>query len=238
LSSPHLSAVERYECTTARSVSPPRCASTHPRRGAAATRPRERRRPDHQVRPARPPWRRRPRRAHGPPCGQRSPPAPPTRATATAAGSPTPEPPRVPAPPGPGPLRSASRHGRTLAGRRWHPRARVVGRLRLEQPQCPLGAVGGPGGQHPPVVLAQRQCAWLAAHTQHCPIGRPSRARAALLRGLWGGRSHEELLDQADAVVLDQGPKPPSLGSVAPPSRSRGPSGPCAVAPLRGLHRA
>jgi hypothetical protein len=89
LSSPHLSAVERYECTTARSVSPPRCASTHPRRGAAATRPRERRRPDHQVRPARPPWRRRPRRAHGPPCGQRSPPAPPTRATATAAGSPT-----------------------------------------------------------------------------------------------------------------------------------------------------
>jgi hypothetical protein len=36
--------------------------------------------------------------------------------------------------------------------------------LRLEQRQRPLGTVGGPHGQHPPVVLAQREGARLALH--------------------------------------------------------------------------
>jgi len=50
-------------------------------------------------------------------------------------------------------------------------RARVGRSLSLEQRQRPLSAVGGPNGQDPPVVLAQRQCAWLAAHTQDSRIG-------------------------------------------------------------------
>jgi hypothetical protein len=48
-------------------------------------------------------------------------------------------------------------------------RARVGRSPSLEPPQRPLGAVGRPHGQHPRVVLAQRQCALLAAHAQDSP---------------------------------------------------------------------
>lgn len=41
------------------------------------------------------------------------------------------------------------------------PGAHVAWSLGLKQRQGPLGAVGGPHGQHAPVVLAQRQGTWL-----------------------------------------------------------------------------
>jgi hypothetical protein len=49
--------------------------------------------------------------------------------------------------------------------------SRVVGRLRLEQRQRPLGAVGGPHGQHAPLALAQRQGTRPAFHGKDCPSG-------------------------------------------------------------------
>jgi hypothetical protein len=45
-------------------------------------------------------------------------------------------------------------------------RACVARGLRLEQRQCPLGTVGGPRGQHSPVVLAQGQRTRLAFDPQ------------------------------------------------------------------------
>lgn len=45
-------------------------------------------------------------------------------------------------------------------------RATVTWCLRLEQGERPLGAVGRPHGQHPPIVLAQRQGTRLAFHFQ------------------------------------------------------------------------
>ena len=50
------------------------------------------------------------------------------------------------------------------------PRACVAGGLGLEQRQRPLRTVGGPHGQHSPVVLAQRQGTRRAFHTRDCPI--------------------------------------------------------------------
>jgi hypothetical protein len=54
-------------------------------------------------------------------------------------------------------------------------RASVARGLRLEQRQRPLRTVGGPHGQHSPVVLAQRQGARLAFHGEDSPS--PTRAR-------------------------------------------------------------
>jgi hypothetical protein len=63
-------------------------------------------------------------------------------------------------------------------------RARVVRGLRFEQRQRPLRTVGGPHGQHSPVVLAQRQGTRLACHTKDSPTADPS---TVLLRV--GGRA-------------------------------------------------
>jgi hypothetical protein len=59
-------------------------------------------------------------------------------------------------------------------------RARVVRCLHFEQRHRSLRAVGGPHGQQPAVVLAQRHCAWSSVHTEVPLIGSVVKARARL----------------------------------------------------------
>jgi hypothetical protein len=92
-------------------------------------------------------------------------------------GSRPPPPPRAPGPKGRDPSDPHVATGEGSEAVDGIPRACVAGGLGLEQRQRPLRTVGGPHGQHSPVVLAQRQGTRRAFHTRDCPIagsgGRP-----------------------------------------------------------------
>ena len=64
-------------------------------------------------------------------------------------------------------------------------RAVIARGLCIEERQCPLGAIGGPHGQHSPVVLAQRQGTRPTLHTQGLPTSPRRRRRSR--RGTGGG---------------------------------------------------
>jgi hypothetical protein len=88
---------------------------------------------------------------------------------------------------------------------------RVVRSLSFEQRQRPLGAVSSPPGKHPSVIFAQRQCAWLAAHTGILASVERSTRNARLHRlDTSQGFESGELLErdpQPSSTALPPGPR-------------------------------